>query len=132
LSVVPATTLERFLRRDRMVIAMVLIALTIVCWLQMWPAHGEGSHQLMPCCGATFSIAFWMWVVMTGMTIPPVFQAHAWIVRRRIDHGAPYIPSLFPMTMWSLFSFVVARAPARAVLRQLSTVLEEVTTVHAV
>jgi len=59
---------------------------------------------------ARFSIAFWMWVVMTGMTIPPVFQAHAWIVRRRIDHGAPYIPSLFLMTVWSLFSFVVAWA----------------------
>ena len=79
---------------------------------------------------AGFSIAFWMWVVMTGMTIPPVFQAYAWIVRRRIDHGAPYIPSLFLMTTWSLFSFVVARGPARAVLRQLSTVLEEVTTVR--
>ncbi len=111
-------TLERFLRRDRLLIALALVALTAVCWVQMLPSHADGSHQLMPCCGATFSIAFWMWVVMmAGMMIPsvaPMVLAHAGIVRRRVGRGAPYVPSALFLAgyllAWSLFSFGAAGA----------------------
>lgn len=106
------------MRRDRWIIAVVLVALTVVCWLQMLSPDGEGSHQLMPCCGATFSIAFSMWVVMmTGMMIPsvaPMVLAHAGIVRRRVGRGSPYVPSaLFLggyLIAWCLFSLVAAAA----------------------
>ena len=110
--------IERYFARDRWVIVTVLTALTILCWMQMVPSHVEGSHSLMPCCGATFSTAFWMWVVMmAGMMIPsvsPMVLAHAAIMRRRTGRGAPFVSSaLFLggyLLAWSGFGFVAAGA----------------------
>jgi predicted metal-binding membrane protein len=53
-------TLERVLARDRIVISIVLGALTVVSWVQMvLPSDVlSGGERLMPCCGARFGVAF--------------------------------------------------------------------------
>src|SRR4029079_1189377 len=88
-------TLERVLRRDRLIIGVVLAALTALSCVQMvGPADGA---RLAPCCGARFDVTFAMWVVMmAGMMIPsvaPMVLTHAAIVRRRAGRGAPFVPS---------------------------------------
>jgi predicted metal-binding membrane protein len=117
---VTASTLEQVLKRDRLVISMTLAGLTVVSWVQMVvpsdvPSAGE---RLMPCCGARFSVAFSMWVVMmAGMMIPsvaPMVLAHAGIMRRRVAAGAPFVSSsLFLagyLLAWTGFSAVAASA----------------------
>ena len=88
-------TLERVLRRDRLIIGVVLAALTALSWVQM-VGPADGAH-LAPCCGARFDVTFAMWVVMmAGMMIPsvaPIVLTHAAIVRRRAGRGAPFVPS---------------------------------------
>src|SRR4051794_38613838 len=79
------------------------------------PANGA---RLLPCCGARFSVAFSMWVVMmAGMMIPsvaPMVMAHAGIMRRRAGGAAPFVWSgLFLagyLLAWSGFSAVAAAA----------------------
>jgi predicted metal-binding membrane protein len=93
---------------------MVLGALTLVSWAQMILPNEvpSGGERLMPCCGARFSVAFSMWVVMmAGMMIPsvaPMLLTHAAIMRRRVAQGAPFISSgLFLagyLLAWSAFS----------------------------
>src|SRR3954462_7126678 len=103
----PGTTLERLLRRDRLLIGGALAALTVLAWLQMFlpgacplTASGESAsaasaasagHALSPCCAARFGVAFPMWVVMmAGMMIPsvtPMVLTHAAIARRRAAGG---------------------------------------------
>jgi predicted metal-binding membrane protein len=117
---VTPSILERALRRDRIVIAVGLAGLTLVSWAQMVlpGAVPAGGDRLMPCCGARFSIAFSMWVVMmAGMMIPsaaPMVLAHAAIVRRRVAQGAPLVSSgLFLggyLLAWAGFSAVAALA----------------------
>jgi predicted metal-binding membrane protein len=110
---VVATSLERVLRRDRAIIALVLAALTAVSWAQMVAdGAGVGPDRLMPCCGARFGVTFSMWVVMmAGMMIPsvaPMVITHASIMRRRVAQGAPFVSSgLFLagyLVAWTLFS----------------------------
>lgn len=94
----------------------ILTLLTVLCWYETIPAHSEGSHELLPCCGATFGLAFWMWVVMmAGMMVPsvaPMVLAYAGIARRRARQGTPVVPaSLFLggyVIAWSVFAFVAA------------------------
>src|SRR5689334_5123756 len=121
-----AATLERLLRRDRLLIAAALAALTALSWLQMVapaacpvPAPGGvAAAPLAPCCGARFGVAFSMWVVMmAGMMIPsvaPMVLTHAAIMRRRVAHGAPFVSSgLFLggyLVAWIGFSAVAALA----------------------
>jgi predicted metal-binding membrane protein len=117
---VTPSLLERVLWRDRLVISVVLVALTVVSWAQMFaPDHGPaGGERLMPCCGARFSLAFSMWVMMmAGMMIPsvaPMVLTHAKIMRQRVAHGAPFVSSgLFLagyLVAWSGFSAVAALA----------------------
>jgi predicted metal-binding membrane protein len=124
---VTATALERLLRRDRLVIAIVLGGLTILAWLQMVrPGDAPpGAHGLMPCCGARFGVALSMWIVMmAGMMIPsvaPMVLTHAAIMRRRrVAHpgtsvaSAPFVPSgLFLagyLLAWAVFSAAAALA----------------------
>jgi len=72
----------------------------------------------MPCCGASFGVAFAMWVVMmAGMMIPsvaPMVLTHAGIMRRRAAQGAPFVSSglflLGYLLAWSGFSAVAAFA----------------------
>jgi predicted metal-binding membrane protein len=72
----------------------------------------------MPCCGARFSVAFAMWVIMmAGMMVPsvaPMVLAHAGIMRRRVAQGAPFVSSslflLGYLVAWSAFSSVAAFA----------------------
>ncbi|HET7048685.1 MAG TPA: DUF2182 domain-containing protein [Solirubrobacteraceae bacterium] len=115
-----ASLLERVLWRDRLVISVVLGALTVVAWAQMVLPNEvpSGSDRLLPCCGADFGVVFSMWVVMmAGMMIPsvaPMVLAHAGIVRRRVARGAPFVSSgLFLagyLVAWSGFSAVAALA----------------------
>src|ERR1051325_5603262 len=115
-----ARALEAVLRRDRLVIAIVLGALTVVSWAQIvWANEGSiGEAGLMPCCGARFSVAFSMWVVMmAGMMIPsvtPMVLTHAGIMRRRAARGAPFVSSslffLGYLVAWSAFSAAAAFA----------------------
>ena len=113
-------TLEQFLRRDRLVVSIVLGALTLVSWAQMVPPNDgpRGGERLMPCCGARLDLAFSMWVVMmAGMMIPsvaPMVLTHAAFMRRRVRQGAPFVSSgLFLagyLLAWSGFSAVAALA----------------------
>jgi predicted metal-binding membrane protein len=113
-------TLEQVLRRDRLVVSIVLGALTLVSWAHMvLPNDGaRGGERLMPCCGARLDVAFSMWVVMmAGMMIPsvaPMVLTHAAIMRRRVMRGAPFVSSgLFLagyLLAWSGFSAVAALA----------------------
>src|SRR3954465_14600861 len=114
-----ASSLERILRRDRLVISGALAALTLVSWAQMvMPDAPSGAERLMPCCGARFGVVFSMWVVMmAGMMIPsvaPMVLAHAAVMRRRVAQGAPFVSSgLFLagyLLAWSGFSAVAAAA----------------------
>src|SRR5215470_11483253 len=99
---------------------MMLAGLTVVSWVQMIVPNDvpSGGERLMPCCGARFSVAFSMWVVMmAGMMIPsvaPMVLAHAGIVRRRVAQGAPFVSSgLFLagyLVAWSGFSAIAALA----------------------
>jgi predicted metal-binding membrane protein len=111
---------ELTLRRDRLVVAGLLAALTALSWAQMVPP-GElpsAGARLLPCCGARFSVAFSMWVVMmAGMMIPsvaPMVIAHAGIMRRRAPTQAPFVWSGLFLTgyllAWSGFSAVAAGA----------------------
>ena len=114
------SALEKILRRDRLVIALILGALTVASWAQMVSANEgpSGERGLMPCCGARFSVAYSMWVVMMGgMMIPsvaPMVLTHAGIMRRRAAHGAPFVSSslffLGYLVAWSAFSAVAASA----------------------
>lgn len=93
--------LERVLRRDRLIIGVVLAVLAALSWLQMFaPAAAVPARDgapLLPCCGARFGVAFLMWVVMmAGMMIPsvaPMVLTHAAIARRRVASGAPFVSS---------------------------------------
>src|SRR6516162_11382903 len=108
--------------RDRFVVGGVLIALTIMSWVQMvLPAGSTGGQHLAlaPCCSSRFGVAFTMWVVMmAGMMIPsvaPMVLTHAAIVRRRAGAGpAPFVLSgLFLagyLLDWTAFSAVAAGA----------------------
>jgi predicted metal-binding membrane protein len=116
---VRVSNLERILRHDRLVLSVVLGALSIVSWAQMFPTHLRfGAERLMPCCGSRFGTAFSMWVVMmAGMMIPsaaPMVLTHAAITRRRVAQGAPFVSSgLFLagyLLAWCGFSAVAARA----------------------
>jgi predicted metal-binding membrane protein len=116
---VTASTLERVLWRDRLVISFVLAALTIVSWTQMaLDGAAHGGARLMPCCGARFGIVFSMWVVMmAGMMIPsaaPMVLTHAAVTRRRASQGAPFVSSGLFLTgyllAWTGFSAVAALA----------------------
>jgi len=110
--------LERLLRRDRLLIGLVLAALTGLSWMQMCRAGGPSaaSAPLPPCCGSRFGIAFTMWVVMmAGMMIPsvaPMVLTHAAIARRRAAQGAPFVSSAFFLAgyllAWTAFSAVAA------------------------
>jgi len=110
------SALERILRRDRLVIEVALAALTLVSWAQM--VSSSDGDRLMPCCGARFGVAFWMWVVMmAGMMTPsvaPMVLTHAAVVRRRVALGGPYVSSgLFLggyLAAWSGFSLAAAGA----------------------
>jgi len=112
--------LEATLRRDRLVIALALGAMTVVSWAQMvLPGQAESAGEILgPCCGSHFGIAFPMWVVMmAGMMIPsvaPMVLTHAAIVRRSVAGGAPFVPSgLFLggyLLAWSAFSAAAAGA----------------------
>lgn len=112
--------MEQVLGRDRLVVSIVLGALTLVSWAQMvLPNDGQrGGERLMPCCGARLAVAFSMWVVMmAGMMIPsvaPMVLTDAAIVRRRVMRGAPFVSSgLFlvgNLLAWSGFSAVAALA----------------------
>jgi predicted metal-binding membrane protein len=122
ISSVAAGTLEHVLRRDRLIVAIALAALTVGSWMWMLlpdpEVAGSAGARLMPCCGASFLAVFAMWVVMmAAMMIPsaaPMVLAHAGIVRRRVALGSPYIPSsLFLagyLVAWSAFSAVAAVA----------------------
>jgi predicted metal-binding membrane protein len=114
----------RALRHDRVVIGVVLAALTVLSWLEMVLPAGApaGPERLMPCCGSRFGVAFGMWVVMmAGMMIPsvaPMVITHAAIARRRAAAGAPLLSSLLSsllfltgyLVAWSGFSAVAALA----------------------
>src|SRR5256885_3048197 len=99
-----ARSLEWILRRDRVLIALALGALSLLSWAAMFAPAGAGSSgagpgPLMPCCGARFSVTFAMWVVMmAGMIIPsvaPMVLTHAAIARRRraSSGGGPFFAS---------------------------------------
>jgi predicted metal-binding membrane protein len=113
-------SLEQILRRDRLLISIGLAALTLASWVWMFAPVVTGSAQqrLMPCCGASFGAVFVMWIVMmAAMMIPsvaPMVLTHAGIVRRRVELGAPYVPSaLFLagyLVAWSGYSAVAAFA----------------------
>jgi predicted metal-binding membrane protein len=114
------SSLERILRRDRLLIGGTLVVLTGLSWLQMVrPGACPVSGGPMPaCCGSRFGVAFPMWVVMmAGMMIPsvaPMVLTHAAIVRRRARLGAPFVSSgLFLagyLLVWAAFSAAGAAA----------------------
>lgn len=115
-------SLERILRRDRLIIAVVLAALTVLSWVQMvGPAEPDGG-ALAPCCGSRFGVAFGMWVVMmVGMMIPsaaPMVLTHAAIMRRRAGQGAPFVSSALFLSGYLLawVAFSAAAAFAQGVL----------------
>jgi predicted metal-binding membrane protein len=115
-----ATTLDRLVRRDRLLIASVLGALTCLSWIHMITMAGQMTlpARFMPCCGAHFGLTLAMWVVMmAGMMIPsvmPMVFTHAAIVRRRAAGGAGsplLLSALFLggyLLAWSGFSVVAA------------------------
>jgi predicted metal-binding membrane protein len=89
-------------RRDRALVSSALALLTVLSWVQMMRMPGDGTVAIMPCCGASYWMAFTMWVVMmAGMMIPsvaPMVLTHAAIVRRR---GA--IGGVTPLALSGLF-----------------------------
>jgi len=115
---VEASALERVLLLDRLVISVALAALAILSWAQM-AVPGEvwiGGERLMPCCGVSFGMTLAMWIVMMiGMMLPsvaPMVLTHAAVSRRRVAHGAPFVPSglflLGYLLSWSGFSAAAA------------------------
>jgi predicted metal-binding membrane protein len=110
--------LERVLSSDRLVIFIVLGALTLVSWVHMvLPGAGAADEErLMPCCGARFGVTFSMWVVMmVGMMIPsvtPMVLTHAAIVRKSVAPAAPFVSSALLLggylVAWCGFSTVAA------------------------
>jgi predicted metal-binding membrane protein len=110
--------IERVLRKDRLVLSILLATLTALAWLSMARMAQQtpgGGERFMPCC-ATFGLVFSMWVVMmAGMMVPsvtPMVLTHAQVIRRRSRLGAPYVSSgLFLsgyLGAWSGFSLVAA------------------------
>jgi predicted metal-binding membrane protein len=115
---VEASALERVLVRDRLVISIALAALTVLSWAYL-VLPGEvriGGERLMPCCGVNFGVTLAMWIVMMiGMMLPsvaPMVLTHAAVTRRRVAHGAPFVPSglflLGYLLSWGGFSLAAA------------------------
>jgi len=107
------------MRRERLILGMLLGLLTLLSWGTMagMAQQGAGAMGLPPCC-ATFWPTFWMWLVMmAGMMTPsvtPMVLTHGVVVRRRAALGGPYVSSgLFLggyLAAWSGFSLAAAGA----------------------
>jgi predicted metal-binding membrane protein len=102
-----------------------ILAVTALAWayiLEMThqPAHGMRhlGGIVLSCCGVDFWVTFLMWsVMMVGMMVPsaaPMLLAFATMNRRRVERGAPYVPTVLFLAgyliVWTAFSALAALA----------------------
>jgi predicted metal-binding membrane protein len=125
----PATLLESALRSERTTMAVLLVALPLVCWIwiiamarDMYGVMTGASRWMMtPSWDAAHLFLLWaMWaVMMTGMMLPsasPTILIYGLAARRR--HGRQATRLIYALAagyvaMWALFS-VLATAIQRA------------------
>ena len=123
-------TLERVIRRDRLVVAAGLSAVTLLAWLDLWrmavdmgamssgaaiPA-AMGMPEMRSWGAADLAWLFLMWtVMMVAMMLPsaaPLVLLVVGIYRRR-GAGARWLTAAFAggyIAAWTVFSFVAALA----------------------
>jgi predicted metal-binding membrane protein len=108
-----ASSLEAVLRRDRVIVLVGLIGVTILAWAYMlylaWDMQRSmsvdsmemgmsmASAQLRPWGAVDFALMFIMWaVMMTAMMVPtaaPMILTFATINRRRREQEQPFVPT---------------------------------------
>jgi len=114
---------ERFLKRDRLVVLGALIAVTVLAWVYLIAIAAEmddigggtsGMAQLRTWTAVDGLLMFIMWVVMMiGIMLPtttPAILLYARVCRRRSDGGQPLAPTGAFFTgyvaVWIAFSVV--------------------------
>jgi predicted metal-binding membrane protein len=125
-----AMAVERVLKRDRLITALGLGALTALAWLYTIHAASMGSadmaggasHMAMPqdhpSRGVDFLLMFAMWaVMMVAMMLPsatPMILLFANVDRKRQQAQTPYLPtSLFAasyLVIWASFALMATAA----------------------
>jgi len=123
---------ERILRRERVIVAVGLAAMTLLAWLYIWQGAGMGmsalamtSLSLFPHLQGgmpgemdstwTIVVAMW-WVMMIAMMTPsaaPLILLYGRVLRHHAAPGASaYVPSLFLLAgylaVWLVFSIAAA------------------------
>ena len=96
-----ASTIESILRRDRIVVAVGVVAVAGLAWAylailsQDSSGMGMAMAQLSSWSAADFGMMFLMWaVMMTGMMVPsaaPMLLLFATVNRRRQEQDRPYV-----------------------------------------
>ena len=119
-----SSTLESLLKRDRIVIAGALTALTLLCWAYLvWMAAAMSDMpdsmgdamamtQIPEWNAAYFFMMFTMWaIMMVGMMVPsaaPMILLFTTVNRKRQEQGQSYVPTAAfvagYLTIWTLFS----------------------------
>lgn len=118
-------TLERLVRRDRVVAAIALLSVTAIAWvwlLRMHSTMGAGMTMAMPgmrpWSGVELLLLFLMWtVMMAAMMLPsasPMILLVAGVERQRRARASPAAPTtIFAagyLLVWTLFSATAALA----------------------
>ena len=105
------------LRRERLVVVLALIAVTLVAWAYLFAARDDMAMQSMddmPGMAVPF-VAVWVfamwWVMMLGMMLPsaaPMLLTFATLQRRKRERGEAYVPTaMFAagyLAVWGGFS----------------------------
>ena len=114
----PSTPLERVLRRDRAIVSLALVILTLLAWLyvlRLAADMGMGgmdmsgtrmistgiwmmmTSTLQPWSGAEFAFMFLMWsIMMVAMMLPsatPMILLYARVSRTAATHDEPFAPT---------------------------------------
>jgi predicted metal-binding membrane protein len=117
-----ASTPERALRRDRLLVALSLAGVVGLAWLYLWRAamsmHGEhgASTAMAAMWPLELFLTFAMWVVMmAGMMLPsatPTVMVYASMVGKNAERGnvlpAAWIFASGYFLVWTLFSLFAA------------------------
>jgi predicted metal-binding membrane protein len=118
-------TAARLPRRERVVIAAALGAVTVLAWLylylQMQPMADMADMapaMFAPWTAADFALNFAIWwVMMPGMMLPsaaPMILTFATVNRRKRERGQPFVPTVVftsgYLIAWGLFGVVAVLA----------------------